>query len=70
MMQIHDSPKPRKRNQIKERLFDWKTTIPGILLIVAAVLISRIEIDETFKDFLVYPIALSGLAALGIKSKK
>lgn len=68
---IHDSPKPpKRRHTIIDRLYHLQTTIPGLIIIGAAVLISRIEMDETIRTSIVLPLIAIGLGMLGYKGKK
>jgi hypothetical protein len=68
---IHDSPKPTKRRtSVITRLSHMQTTIPGLIIIGAAILISRIEMDETIKTSIVLPLIAMGLGMLGWKGKK
>jgi hypothetical protein len=69
--QYHDSPKPRKkRSPIMDRLAHLESTIPGLLIIGAAVIVSRIEMDETVKTAIGLPLIAIALGMLGYKGKK
>lgn len=68
--QLHDSPKPHKRRHtVIDRLAHLQTTVPGLIIVGAAILISRIEMDETVKTSIVLPLVAMGLGMLGWKSK-